>query len=124
MRLTIDELRAEAIIGIHRHERKTKQPILINLDIEIKHEVKDDEIKTTLDYEDLSNRIVDFVETSSFNLLETLVEKVLDIIFEYDMVTAAEVEIEKPQALKSAQSVSVISNRKRNHSVPALVPDI
>lgn len=111
MQIKIHGIKAETIIGIHIHERKTKQPVFINLTMELHERSRQDDISTTLDYETLTNEILAYVEGTSYNLIETLVDDVLDIIMKHQIVKQATVEIEKPQALKDARNVSVMAMR-------------
>jgi FolB domain-containing protein len=111
MQIQVLGIKAETIIGIHIHERKTKQPVFINLNIELKDRPREDEISTTLDYETLTNEITAYVEGTSYNLIESLVDDVLDIIMKHEIVKHAKVEIEKPQALMTAKNVIVSSTR-------------
>lgn len=111
MKIQIKGIKAETIIGIHIHERKTKQPVFINLDIDLHDRPRQDDIDTTLDYETLTNEITAYVEGTSYNLIESLVEDVLDIIMQHDIVQQATVAIEKPQALMTASNVIVSSSR-------------
>lgn len=111
MNIKVQGIKAETIIGIHIHERKTKQPVFINLDIDLHERSRRDDIDTTLDYETLTNEITSYVEGTSYNLIESLVEDVLDIIMQHDIVKQATVSIEKPQALMTANNVIVSSSR-------------
>jgi len=111
MQIKIQGIKAETIIGIHIHERKTKQPVFINLTMELHERLRQDDLSTTLDYETLTNEILAYVEGTSYNLIETLVDDVLDIIMQHQNVKQATVEIEKPQALKDARNVSVSATR-------------
>ena len=49
-----------------------------------------------------------------FNLLEVLTQKILDLIFENSKVKWAQVEVDKPHALRFAESVSITLERSRN----------
>jgi D-erythro-7,8-dihydroneopterin triphosphate epimerase len=58
-------------------------------------------------------RIVEEVEKTSFYLIERLAGFILDIVFENNKVTKATVEIDKPHALRFAESVSLELTRER-----------
>jgi D-erythro-7,8-dihydroneopterin triphosphate epimerase len=105
----ISNLRLRAIIGINDWERTDKQDIIINIHLTYKSAKaeKTDNLKDTVDYKALTKRIIKHVETSQFQLLEKLVKSVLNIILENPLVKSATVRIDKPQALRFADSVAV-----------------
>jgi FolB domain-containing protein len=111
----ITNLVMEVIIGCYEWERTCKQKIILNITIEFDHKdaVASDSIKKTLDYKTLKNRIVEDVSSTSYFLLETLTDRVLQITMEHPLVESATVRIDKPHALSHAESVSIeISARK------------
>jgi len=114
--IRITDLKLKAIIGINAWERKIKQEVIINLSLEFdsRQAARTDDIKHTIDYKALKRRIIDLIESSQYFLLEKLVEKVLDLIMTDKKVLKATVRIDKPRALRFAQSVSVESTRKRS----------
>ena len=69
----IEDLKCYATIGIFDWERQTKQPLIINLTLDIsKIKNPKDHISDTVDYKSLSRKINDLVEKSSYQLIETL----------------------------------------------------
>ncbi|HOV13769.1 MAG TPA: dihydroneopterin aldolase [Spirochaetota bacterium] len=115
--IKIKNLKLQTIIGIHDYERQNKQDIIINIKIKIddaKATVSDD-INDTLDYDKLSKKIIKEVENSNFFLIEKLTDFVLNIIFEEHKVKYAKVSIDKPNALKSSDSVSTTKSKNKKH---------
>ena len=53
------------------------------------------------------------MEKTSFYLIEKLAGFILDIVLENEKVTKATVEIDKPHALRFAESVSIELTRER-----------
>ncbi|GMT48998.1 MAG: dihydroneopterin triphosphate 2'-epimerase [bacterium] len=109
MTITIKNLRLKGIIGIYEAERHNKQDIIIHVKIDFDGDqaAQKDEIKETIDYDSITNKIVDLVDKSKFYLLEKLAYQVLGIVMKDERVTKAWVEVEKPQAIPLADSVSV-----------------
>ena len=105
MQIKIKNLRLRAIVGILGWERKELQEIIINVSIDFDGEKasRSDNISDTINYK----AIVTAVKSSSFKLLESLSKTILDIILSHPMVRSACVEIDKPHALRFADSVSV-----------------
>lgn len=116
MEIKIKDLRLRTIIGIFDHERDNLQDIVINASIQFdgSRASQSDAIEDTLDYKKLTKSIIARVEGSSFFLLERLVHEILDIICADTLVSSAQVEIDKPGALRFADSVSVNASRNKS----------
>jgi 7,8-dihydroneopterin aldolase/epimerase/oxygenase len=108
-------LKAETIIGIFDWERHTKQTLIIDLDMgtNIKKAALSDRIDDTLDYKSISKRIVNFVEDSSFQLVETLTEQIAAILLEEFHINWVRVKVNKKGAVSLASDVGVIIERSR-----------
>ena len=113
--IKIKNLKLKAIIGIFGWERRIKQSIIINvsMDYDASRASKSDRIEDTVDYKAIKKNILKEVESSRYFLLEKLAAKVLDIVMDNKKVKFASVEIDKPKALRFADSVSVTLHRKR-----------
>ena len=107
--IRITDLQLRTIIGINDWERKHKQDIVINVVIEFEAQkaIKSDHIEDTVDYKTITKNIINFVEKSRYKLLEKLTAQVLNIVMEDKRVLAAQVRIDKPQALRFTKSVSI-----------------
>jgi len=115
MKIKIKNLRLRTIVGIHAWEQKTKQDIVINIRLEFdgSQVSETEDIKDTIDYKSLKKRIIKQVENSRFFLLEKLASTILDIVMNNPRVCRATVEVDKPQALRFADSVSVECSAER-----------
>ena len=113
--IRISDLHLRTVIGTNSWERDIKQDLIINIaiDFDSTPAAKTDKIKDTLDYKKVTKKIIHYVEHSKFFLLETLTEKILDLIMQDKKVFLATVRIDKPQALRFAKSVSIESHRNR-----------
>ena len=107
--LRIKNLKLRIIVGINPEERIHKQDVLINItaDIDDSKVIQTEDINDTLNYRNLAKSVIDFVEKSEFHLLETLVDKVLNLVMSDDMVIRASVEIDKTTVLRYCDSVSL-----------------
>ncbi len=107
--IRIKNLKLRIIVGINPEERIHKQDVLINItaDIDDSKVIQTEDINDTLNYRNLAKSIIDFVEKSEFHLLETLVDKVLNLVMSNDMVIRASVEIDKTTVLRYCDSVSL-----------------
>jgi len=115
----IRDLLVRCIIGIRPEEREKKQDVLININLygDFHRAGQTDAIADALDYAHLKKRLVDFCEKSSFNLIETLAERLAAICLESDLVKEVEVQLEKPTALRFARTVG-IKIRRYKKSLP------
>lgn len=115
MIIKIKNLHLRTFIGFQDWEREKKQDILVNLEMEISDEtaVKTDEVKDSVDYKKIKYAIVDSVENTSFNLLERLAGHILDLVMKNEKIKRASVELDKPHALRFADSVSIVLSRER-----------
>lgn len=113
--IRITNLKLRTIIGTFDWERKVKQDLLINISFECKtvKAAKSDSIKDAVDYKAITKRIIKEVEGSRFKLIEALSEHVLDIVLSDKRITSATVRVDKPGALRFADSVSIEVSKKR-----------
>lgn len=107
--LRIKNLKLRIIVGINPEERIHKQDVLINItaDIDNSKAIQTEDINDTLNYRNLAKSVIEFVEKSEFYLLDTLVDKVLNLVMSDDMVIRATVEIDKTTVLRYCDSVSL-----------------
>jgi len=99
----------EEIIGIHKHEKIKKQKIKFNivLDVNQSYVPNENDIKSIVDYEKITNKLENLVKSKKYNFLESLVEDSFKEIFEDKRIKSATIKIEKPEAIKNAKSVGV-----------------
>ena len=109
----IRNLRVQAIIGIFGWERKVRQEVSIDLEIsfDCKRAAKTDAIKSTIDYKAITKGIIAYVESSSFQLQESLAEGIASLVKEKYGVESLKLRVSKPGALRHADDVGVIINR-------------
>ena len=115
MIVKIKNLRLRAIIGVNEWERIAPQEVVLNIELEYdaSKAAASDAIADAVDYHALKQRILEGVEKSNFLLLEKLAGHVLGIVMSDARIARATVEIDKPHALRFADSVSVTASAKR-----------
>ncbi len=115
MKIRIKNLRVRTIIGIYEWEREHLQEVVVNVEMAFdgSRAVKTDAIEDTVNYKALKKRIIDEVENSDFQLLEKLADHILNIVMDDPKVKNATVEVDKPHALRFADSVSVVCSGDR-----------
>lgn len=109
----IRDLQIETVIGIYDWERKIRQMISIDLDMatDIKKAANTDNIEDTLNYKAVAKRLITFVAESSFELVETLAEKICEIVLTEFNVPWVKLTLHKPGAVSGSRSVGVMIER-------------
>ena len=99
----------QEIIGIHEHEKIKKQKIKFNIVIDVDQNVLPNEkdIKSIVDYEKITNNLKNLAKSKKYNFLESLAEDSFKEIFEDKRINSVKIKIEKPEAIKGADSVGV-----------------
>lgn len=115
----IRDLVVSGIIGINPGERVNKQDVLVNVTLSIDTRVAaaSDDIVDAVNYRTITKSIIAHIETGKPMLVERLAQEIADICLSDARVSAAEVTIEKPGALRHARSVGITIKRNRvDHS--------
>jgi len=113
--IRIKNLRLRTYVGINEDEIQNQQDILVNVVIGYAADraVQFNRIEEALNYRTITKEIIAHVEGGRFALLERLTKELLEIVMHYEQVEVAEVEVDKPHALRFSDSVSVtLSARK------------
>lgn len=107
--INIRNLRLRTFIGFNPEERVKKQDVVLNIQISYRPNpsVLDDEVDGALNYKTITKAVIRQVEDGRFLLLEKLVADVLATCSEHRDVVHASVTIDKPHALRFAESVSL-----------------
>ena len=108
-RIRVKDLRLRTYIGIKEEEILNRQDVLINLTIlyPAQQAVADNVIEQALNYRTITKAVIAHVEGNRFALLERLTQEILDLVMTHPAVRYAEVEVDKPHALRFADSVSI-----------------
>lgn len=115
-RINISNLRLRTYIGFNPEEKSKQQDVIINVEIRYRADdayVSDDEADA-LDYKVITKRMIRHVENGRFHLLEKLTADLVAIASEAKQVKYAEVRVDKPHALRFADSVSVTLSAARD----------
>jgi dihydroneopterin aldolase len=109
----IEALEVEALIGIYDWERRIRQPLLFDIEMEFDNRVPaaSDDIADTLNYKAVSKRVIEYVSQSDFGLVETLAERVAAIILDEFGVSRVRLKLGKPGAVRGARAVGVTIER-------------
>ncbi len=121
-KIIIRNLHCRCIIGMNDWERREKQDVVLNiiLWIDLSKACRTDSIEDTMDYKELKKQILRKVESSSFSLIERLAALIVDICLERPQVQKVKVTLDKPGALRFADSVAVEMIRMSSDDDPQL----
>ncbi len=117
----IEDLRIQTVIGVFDWEREITQTISLDLKMQfdIRKAGESDNIADTLDYKAVSKRLIQFVETSEFQLVEALAEHCAHIILTEFPVTKVKLKLRKPGAVRGSSAVGVMMKRSAQMEKPA-----
>lgn len=112
-RVFIEDLRIQTVIGVFDWEREITQTVSLDLQMafDISAAGKSDDIADTLDYKAVSKRLIQFVESSEFQLVEALAEHCAEIILTEFPVKWLYLKLSKPGAVRDSSAVGVIIER-------------
>jgi D-erythro-7,8-dihydroneopterin triphosphate epimerase len=115
-KIKVKNLLLRTYIGFNPEELVNKQDVIINFEIDTeisKKAMEADEPVDILDYKTITKRVIKLVQEGRFKLLEVLTQKILDLIMEDEKVQWTRVEVDKPHALRFAESVSLTMEASR-----------
>ena len=114
--IKIKNLRLRTFIGVYQWEQQHMQDLSVNVLMQFdgSKAAQSDDVNDTIDYKTIKQRIMEEVENSRFKLLEKLAAKILEIVLTDKRILFAQVEIDKPRALRFADSVSVTVSESRD----------
>lgn len=111
----IKQLAVPALIGALPEERKAPQNLFFDLEmsIDIRAAAKNDDLNQTIDYAAVRRALIEFVAQSSFDLLETLGDRLATSLYEQFNFSAIHLCITKqPFDITDAEGVGVIIERE------------
>ncbi|MDX8410395.1 MAG: dihydroneopterin aldolase [Mariprofundaceae bacterium] len=111
--ILIEGLEIQTVIGIYDWERKIRQTVRLDLEIawDISMAGETDDIVHTLNYKSVSKRLTEFVESSSFGLIEALAEHCARIVMDEFSAPWLRLKLSKPGAVSGADNVAVLIER-------------
>lgn len=112
-KIFLEELKVDTVIGIWEWERRIRQTVVIDIEMsaDIAKAAATDDVADTLNYKSVAKRIQSFVADSSFQLVETLAERIAGIIRDEHGVAWVKVRVNKPGAIRGSKAVGVVIER-------------
>jgi dihydroneopterin aldolase len=110
-------LTARAIIGVNEWERREKQTVVIDIDmaVDASAAARHDDISKAVNYRDVSKVVLRHTEESRHLLVETLAERIAEIVMRDFGVPWVRVRVTKPGAVRFSVGVGVEVERGERH---------
>lgn len=107
------QLKIDTIIGVFDWERQIKQTVVLDLEMatDIRKAAVTDNLDDTLNYKAVAKRLIDFVSHSEFQLVETLAERITEIVLNEFSVPWMRLQLNKAGAVRGARDVGIIIER-------------
>ncbi len=112
-RIFLSEMKIETTVGIWEWEKRIKQQVIIDIEMsaDIKKAAASDQIEDTLNYKAVAKSVRKLVEESSFQLVETMAEKISELVIGEHNVSWVRVKVNKPGAIRGSKGVGIIIER-------------
>ncbi|MDY0067920.1 MAG: dihydroneopterin aldolase [Steroidobacteraceae bacterium] len=122
-KIFLSALSVDCVVGIWEWERRVKQKVVIDIEMatDIRRAAASDSIEDTVDYKKVAKRLLAFVGDSQFQLVETLAERIAQLVVLEFGVEWVKVRLNKRGAIRGARDVGVEIERRRADYSPAPV---
>ncbi len=111
----VNNLEVVASVGVYRHEQHYEQRVLISLTLTVidRYDEATDRIEDVYNYEEAIRNARLIAESTHFNLIETLAERIAEECLQNRDVVRVKVRIEKPDAVEGCAAVGIEIVRDR-----------
>ena len=109
----LNDLRIDTVIGIYDWERQTRQTVILDIQMgtDIKKAADSDDIEDTINYKAVAKRLFEFVGNSEFELVETLAERISELLINEFNIPWLRLQLNKQGALRGVRDVGIIIER-------------
>lgn len=116
-RIFLRGLSVKCIIGFIDWERRTPQTLQIDLEIpcDCARAARGDAVEDTVDYKRVAKRVLAWVPTTQFKLVETLAHHLAMLLLSEFSLEWIRVSVNKPGAIRDSRDVGVQLERRRDH---------
>lgn len=112
-RVLIEGLTTLATIGVYEWEKNIKQKLILDLEMAWDNQPagEHDDVALCLDYFKVSQAVTDFITSTAFELIESVAERVAQLIIQQFAVKWIKIKVSKPSAIANATNVAVVIER-------------
>ncbi|MBI0031843.1 MULTISPECIES: dihydroneopterin aldolase [Gilliamella] len=115
-RVLIEGLTVLTTIGVYEWEKTIKQKLILDLEMSWDNQPagESDDVTLCLDYFLVSQSITNFIQSTQFELIECVAERVAQLVIQTFSVQWLKVKVSKPGAIANASNVAVVIERSAN----------
>lgn len=112
-KIFIEELTVFAQIGVYDWEQQIKQRLIFDLEMawDSRQAAATNDVKHCLNYAEVSQFILNYVENNAFLLIETVANEVAEQLQRQFQITWLRLKLSKPKAVAQARNVGIIIER-------------
>lgn len=109
----IERLETFTTIGVYDWEQAIKQRLVFDIEMrwDNKKAAASDDVTDCLNYAEVSEAVIEFVEGGRFALIERVAEEVAELLIHRFSVPWVRIRLDKPGAVARARSVGVVIER-------------
>jgi dihydroneopterin aldolase len=109
----IKGIRCQCTIGVYPWEQATTQTLLFDFECaaDFSKAAQSDDITDALDYQKITQRIVEYAQHSRVKLIETLITQLADILMQEFKLSWLRLSLDKGAILKQAKQVGLVTER-------------
>lgn len=111
----IHDLKVKTVIGVYPWEKQILQTLYFDLELSVDatKAALSDQLESTIDYTLIIERLNDHLREHSYQLIETLSERIARLILTEFPVTWLRLKIRKPGIIPSAKEIGIVIERER-----------
>ena len=115
-KVLIEGLTVLTTIGVYEWEKTIKQKLILDLEMswDNKPAGESDDVSLCLDYFWVSQSVTSFIQSTQFELIECVAERVAQLVIQKFSVQWLKVKVSKPSAIANASNVAVVIERSAN----------
>ncbi len=105
----IEGLTVFTTIGAFEWEQTITQKLILDIEMawDNRHSAQSDDVNDCLSYSDVANRVITYLETQAFALVERVAEEIATLLMQEFNTPGVRIKVSKPGAVAQASSVGV-----------------
>lgn len=109
----IEELSVITTIGVYDWEQTIQQKLVFDIEMgwDNRKAAASDDVNDCLSYADISDAVIEHVETQRFALVERVAEEIADLLLQRFNSPWVRIKVSKPGAVAQARNVGVVIER-------------
>ncbi len=112
-KIFLQGITANCVVGVWEWEKSITQKIIVDLELatDIAKAAASDDLADTLDYKGVADRVIEMLEASRFDLIETMAEETAKLLMQEFAIKWVKVRIDKGGAVKNVKNVGILIER-------------